>query len=258
MADGAEGTAIRWALFPDATRAELRTLLGPIVTVANPLDYHTFIWGDTERMTDTFAAVLGEGFDLSVFVLDLPRPDRCSQAGYRCAVDAILAARAATGARTAVLASLPEALDETLTAEFEAGGVTVLHGMADGLSAIDAAILAGRLAPDPAPALLARSGPARTAVTLSEAEGKAALAAHRLRVPPRSRRRTRTDRGGCRGACAIPWPSRRWASRTKTEAGAVILASPTRPRCARPPSALPPWGSSPRRWPGLGPSSSSA
>jgi acyl-CoA synthetase (NDP forming) len=134
-------------------------------------------------MTDNLRGGLGEGFDLSVFVLDLPRPDRCSQAGYRCAVDAILAARAATGARTAVLASLPEALDETLTAEFEAGGVTVLHGMADGLSAIDAAILAGRLAPDPAPALLARSGPARTAVTLSEAEGKAVLAAQGLRVP---------------------------------------------------------------------------
>jgi acyl-CoA synthetase (NDP forming) len=183
MADGAEGSAIHWAPFPEATRAALRRVLGPIVTVANPLDYHTFIWGDVGRMTETFSAVLGGGFDLGVFVLDMPRPDRCSQEGYRCAVDAILAARAATGARTAVLASLPECIDEGLTAEFEAGGVTVLHGMADGLAAIDAAIRAGRLAPPKGPVLLARAGVPGPSIALSEAEGKAALAAHGLRVP---------------------------------------------------------------------------
>ncbi|HVG48243.1 MAG TPA: acetate--CoA ligase family protein, partial [Rubellimicrobium sp.] len=183
MADGAEGTAIAWKLFPEATRAELRTILGPIVTVANPLDYHTFIWGDTERMTATFSAVLSGGFDLGVFVLDLPRPDRCSQEGYACAVDAILAARQAIGARTAVLASLPEAIDEALTARFEAHGVTVLHGLSDGLAAIDAAIRAGRLTPTDTPALLARPGAPGEAFTLTEAESKAALARHGLRVP---------------------------------------------------------------------------
>ncbi|WP_210530141.1 acetate--CoA ligase family protein [Rubellimicrobium arenae] len=183
MADGAEGTAVQWPPFPEKTHEELRTILGPIVTVANPLDYHTFIWGDTERMTATFSAVLRGGFDLGVFVLDLPRPDRCSQEGYACAVDAILAARQATGARTAVLASLPEAINETLTARFEAHGVTVLHGMTDGLAAIDAAIRAGRLTPSDTPALLARPGEPGTATTLSEADSKAALARHGLRIP---------------------------------------------------------------------------
>jgi acyl-CoA synthetase (NDP forming) len=183
MADGAESTAITWEPFPEATREELRTILGPIVTVANPLDYHTFIWGDTERMTATFSAVLSGGFDLSIFVLDLPRPDRCSPQGYACAVDAILAARQATKARTAVLASLPEAIDEALTARFEAHGVTVLHGLSDGLAAIDAAIRAGRLAPSNAPALLAHPGAPGKTVTLTEAESKAALARHGLRVP---------------------------------------------------------------------------
>lgn len=223
MADGAEGTAIQWAPFPDATRGALRDILGPIVTVANPLDYHTFIWGDTERMTATFSAVLGGGFDLGVFVLDLPRPDRCSQAGYRCAVDAILAARKATGARTVVLATLPETLGEELTAEFEAGGVTVLHGMSDGVAAIDAAIRAGRLETSPEPALLARAGAVAAARTLSEAEGKAALSACGLRVPASV---TAPDAEGIVAAAKalrFPVALKALGVAHKSEAGAVVL-----------------------------------
>jgi acyl-CoA synthetase (NDP forming) len=223
MADGAEGSAIRWAPFPEPTREALKSILGPIVTVANPLDYHTFIWGDTERMTAAFAAVLRGGFDLGVFVLDLPRPDRCSQEGYRCAVDAILAACRATGARTAVLATLPETMGEALTAEFEAGGVTVLHGLSDGLAAIDAAIRAGRLAASPDPVLLAPSGPPGPARTLSEAEAKAALAAHRLRVPASV---TAPDADGIAEAARslrYPLALKAMGVAHKTEAGAVIL-----------------------------------
>jgi len=223
MADGAEGTAIAWPPFPDATRTELRSILGPIVTIANPLDYHTFIWGDTERMTATFAAVLGGGFDLGVFVLDLPRPDRCSQEGYACAVDAILAARQATGARTAVLASLPEAIDEALTARFEAHGVTVLHGMADGLAAIDAAIRAGRLAPSETPVLIAAAGPPEHATTLSEAESKAALARDGLRVPASA---TAPDADGIVQAARVlrfPLALKALGLAHKSEAGAVAL-----------------------------------
>lgn len=223
MADGAEGTAIRWAPFPEGTRAALREILGPIVTVANPLDYHTFIWGDTARMTATFAAVLGGGFDLSVFVLDLPRPDRCSQAAYRCAVDAILAAKAATGARAAVLASLPETIDEALTAEFEAGGVTVLHGMADGLAAIDAAIRAGGTTPAATPALLGRAGSPGAAVTLTEAEAKAALAAHGLKVPAAATAAGPEGIAAAAAGLSPPFALKALGVAHKTEAGAVAL-----------------------------------
>ncbi len=36
----------------------LGEILGPIVTIANPLDYHTFIWGDGPRTTDVFTTML--------------------------------------------------------------------------------------------------------------------------------------------------------------------------------------------------------
>ncbi len=73
MADLADGSAIRFRPFRRAQRAVLKAELGPIVTIANPFDYHTFIWGDVARMTKVFTEALKDNFDLTVFVLDLPR-----------------------------------------------------------------------------------------------------------------------------------------------------------------------------------------
>jgi acyl-CoA synthetase (NDP forming) len=183
MADLAEGTGLKFPPFGARTRAALGAVLGPIVTVANPLDYHTFIWGDLERMTACFAAVMAEGLDLAVFVFDLPRADRCDTSGFMAAVEAICAARLATGARAAVLASLPENLDEAVAARFAAAGVVPLHGMAEGVAAIDAAIRVGELARRPAapPALLA--GARAASATLTEAEAKAEFLSAGLHVP---------------------------------------------------------------------------
>src|SRR5690606_8147029 len=57
-------------------RKALGEILGPIVTIANPLDYHTFIWGDGPRTEAVFTEMLA-GYDAGIFVIDPPRPDRC-------------------------------------------------------------------------------------------------------------------------------------------------------------------------------------
>ena len=44
-----------------------------MVALANPLDYHTFIWTDTEAMTRTFTAILaGKDVDMGCIVVDFP------------------------------------------------------------------------------------------------------------------------------------------------------------------------------------------
>jgi acyl-CoA synthetase (NDP forming) len=88
MADLSNTTQLDFADFAPVQRAALKAELGPIVTIANPLDYHTFIWGDTDRMTRVFSTVMEQTFDLTVFILDLPRADRCDPSSYQCAVDA--------------------------------------------------------------------------------------------------------------------------------------------------------------------------
>jgi len=223
MADCALGTAIEWPAFSVAGKARLNAILGSIVTVANPLDYHTFIWGDTERMTACFAAALGERRALSVFVLDVPRPDRCDPSSYRCAVDAIIGAARRTGARAAVLTSMPENLTEALADEFAAAGVVPLFGMAEGLQAIDAAIRAGRMAArGPAAPVLLRNAPQVGAV-LSEAEAKAALAAHGLDTPRSVTAATPAALAAAVAGLRLPLAVKGQGIAHKTEAGAVKL-----------------------------------
>ena len=220
MADLADATAASFRPFAPATVARLSTALGSLVTIANPLDYHTFIWGDVPATTEVFTAVLADRPDLALFVLDLPRADRCDPAAWAPALAAIEAARAATGTRTAVLASLPENLDEATAVRLIAQGITPLHGMAAAVAALDA-ILRIRPACAEAPAIVA-AAPA-VPETLSEAEAKAVLAAAGVSVP---RAVTAADPAALAEAARglrFPLVLKGLGIAHKTEAGAVVL-----------------------------------
>ena len=227
MADMAEGSAIEYRDFSAAQAKALKDELGPIVTVANPLDYHTFIWGDTERMTRVFSAVLADGFDLTVFVLDLPRADRCDPSGYQCAVDAIIAAQAMTGARTAVLTSLPENLSESFSAAFLKAGILPLHGMEEGLAAIDVAIRANGQVFRPEPVLLAApeggAGKQGNGIVLSEAQSKAALAHYGLPLAKSATADRIDDLASACDGLSFPLVLKGTGIAHKSEAGAVVL-----------------------------------
>ncbi len=121
-----------------ATRSALGEILGPIVTIANPLDYHTFIWGDGPRTTAVFTAML-QDYDAGIYLLDPPRQDRCDPAGYQPALDAIVAAARATGKPAFPVASLPENFDEERAMELMGQGVCTLMGLETALAAIRAA-----------------------------------------------------------------------------------------------------------------------
>ena len=60
-----------------AQRDQLREILGKRVALANPLDYHTYIWNDPDAMTSMMRAAMNGPFDCSVLILDFPRLDRC-------------------------------------------------------------------------------------------------------------------------------------------------------------------------------------
>lgn len=223
MADLSSGSELDFVDFAASQRAALKAELGPIVTIANPLDYHTFIWGDTPRMTRVFSTVMEESFDLTVFILDMPRADRCDPAGYQCAVDAIIAAKAETGARVAVLASLPENMSDHFTREFMRGGVAVLHGMSEGIAAIGAAIATGRLRDaDAEPLVLATSASSSSSI-LSEAASKEALSGFGLRTPRSIQARSINELIEESAALSFPVVLKGTGLAHKSEAGLVAL-----------------------------------
>ncbi|MFC3612561.1 acetate--CoA ligase family protein [Lutimaribacter marinistellae] len=158
-----------------AQKADLRAALGPMVALANPLDYHTYIWRDAQAMTRAWTGMTGPGIDLTLSIVDYPHTDR---ADWECATKAALGV-ARTGARMMVAATMPELMPEDVAQDLMAGGVVPVGGLYEALAAVEAA---ARPLPDRAdPVLLPGSAEADT--TLTEAEAKAALAAHGLPVP---------------------------------------------------------------------------
>ncbi|MGI9307775.1 MAG: acetate--CoA ligase family protein, partial [Gammaproteobacteria bacterium] len=186
MSDLAAGSSIVFRDFTGEQLERLAEVLGPRVELANPLDYHTYVWGDVPTMTRCFEAVMQSGFDLNVFVLDIPRADLCDSAGHECAIESIIAARQTTGARAAVLAMMPENLDEETSQRFLDAGAIPLHGMQTGLAAIDAAIRAGELSRaelNREPVLLQKDQHNGDGNVISEYQAKQLLAKSGLQVP---------------------------------------------------------------------------
>jgi acyl-CoA synthetase (NDP forming) len=200
----------------DAQRQRLGEILGPIVTIANPLDYHTFIWGDGPRTTDVFATMLA-GYDAGIFIIDPPRPDRCDPSSFQPALDAISAAAALTGKPALAVASLPENMDEALAASMMQGGVVPMMGLETALGAIRAAQTPeGRAGWRPWPSL-----PQRPLRLLDEASAKALLAASGVAVPKGV---TAPDLAGLDiPALTAPFALKGLGFAHKSEAGAVRL-----------------------------------
>jgi acyl-CoA synthetase (NDP forming) len=143
MADSAEGRKVFFPPLAEEHRARVKATLGPLVAVANPLDYHTFIWNDEPAMTATFGALASGGFDLNLLVLDFPRRDRCSDVDWWTTLRAFESGLKAHGARGAVVASLPENLPEDYAPGLMARGMVPLYGIAEAFDAAEAAAVIG-------------------------------------------------------------------------------------------------------------------
>ncbi|MER5394300.1 acetate--CoA ligase family protein [Saccharopolyspora sp. NPDC002686] len=139
VADLAERRGLDLPPFPDGTGRQLQRLLGDRVAVANPLDYHTYIWGDRPAQTACFAELLGAGFDAHLLLVDFPREDRCADGPWVTTVDAFLAAHRQVGSPACVVSSLPEGLPEQVGERLLAEGMAPMQGVADCLAAISAA-----------------------------------------------------------------------------------------------------------------------
>jgi acyl-CoA synthetase (NDP forming) len=184
IADAVHGRTVTFPPLEPVHAAQVKATLGPLVAIANPLDYHTFIWNDRPAMERTFTAFTAAPFDLNLLVLDFPRIDRCSDADWINTVDAFEAALKANRAKGAVVASMPENLSEAWAEDLMARGMAPLHGIAEAIEAAEAAAFIGAAwaKPVPLPVAAADAQPL-TKRALSEAEAKARLAAHGLPVP---------------------------------------------------------------------------
>ena len=187
MADLAHRVALELPAFGEDTRSRLHDVLGDRVTVRNPLDYHTYIWGDGDRLTECFTALLDAGLDQHLLMLDFPRADRCDVAEFETTVTAFETAVRKTGARACVVSSLPESMPEQTGRRLLEAGIAPMQGIVTCLTAIAAADQVGRAQETagvilPLPSVGASVAGAEV-TSYDEVEAKAALAAYGLPVP---------------------------------------------------------------------------
>ena len=167
---------------------ELKATLGDIVTIANPLDYNTFIWGDWPNMTRMFEAALASCFDLAMLVNDYPRADRCDDTDWKCALNTFVAAVKQTGARAANVTSFAETMPEDVAAHLMGAGIAPLCGLDNAVIATAAAAFIGKSWDQPLPQPLLSTHRAMKheefeRVVIDEHRSKAELVSAGLIVP---------------------------------------------------------------------------
>jgi acyl-CoA synthetase (NDP forming) len=255
MADSIEGRRLRFPGLTEEHRARVKETLGPLVAVANPLDYNTFIWNDEPALTATFSAFVSGGFDLNMLVLDFPRSDRCSDTDWWPTVRAFEAALKANGAKGAIVASMGENLPEEYAADLIVRGIVPFMGIAEAMDAAEAAAFIGERWRYPSsPPIGGRGGPAKPgrrgggtgpaernplsdalrAPPLppmggedgrepSEAEAKTLLAECGLPVPPGRKASTPAEAAAIAGELGFPVALKALGVAHKSEQGAVRL-----------------------------------
>jgi acyl-CoA synthetase (NDP forming) len=184
MADAADGRRVYFPDLDEAQKAPLQQALGPRVTIANPLDYQTYCWGDRQVMQAAYSAMIDLDFDLNLLVLDFPHPARCKDSDWHIAVDAFEAALVQRSARGAFVVGMPENIREEYTEDYRARGIVSFYGIEEALRAAEiAADIGAAWRRAPRAALLPSAVARGKRVTLDEATAKQALSARGLAIP---------------------------------------------------------------------------
>jgi acyl-CoA synthetase (NDP forming) len=186
MADALARAKLSTPPFEARDKARLQDHLGDVVTVSNPFDYNTFIWGEWDRMRQLFQLATQPHFDLAMLVLDFPREDRCDLTDWHCALDAFLAGTQANTTPASIVATMPENLPEAVAQRLTNAGVAALTGIDNATMAAAAGARVGESWKRPCslPVTGPRQGNAGSTRTMDEHAAKQLLASRGVPVPP--------------------------------------------------------------------------
>lgn len=221
MADAAVGHAIAYPPLNAQQTQALRTALGPRVALANPLDYHTYIWANVTQMTAAYSAMMTGDLALGVVVADFPRNDRCSDVDWDPVIQAVAATAKASGKPMAILSSIAENLSEATAVRLIASGIVPLNGIDAAISAIEAAAVLGQSHCAPAPLVL--PGAPSDVEMIEEGSAKALLRKAGVIVPKAVTVSDIKDLSEAVELVGFPLVLKGMGLAHKTEAGAVAL-----------------------------------
>jgi acyl-CoA synthetase (NDP forming) len=204
-ADASRDLGLTFPPLSAETVRNLREILTDKVSIANPFDFHTHIWFDRPALRAMFSVVQRASYDVVGFMLDCPPADEADPTSYIAAVEEFIAAAPGTPACSAVISSMPESLSAETREMCLRAGVVPLQGQRQALEALDLAGAVGEVWAAGTRVELRRPAvpPHHAGRTLTEHEGKAALAAFGMRTP---RSRIAHPRDVVEAAQAIGFP----------------------------------------------------
>lgn len=208
--------------FADGHARRIKDTLSDLVAITNPLDYHTFIWGDQAALRRCFTAALDGPADAGMLILDWPDENN-DDSDWWPTLNAWAEASAATGTPAAVAAGLAENLPDRVREHLTERGLAAAFSIDEAMFGLAAAArVGGWLAQDPPPPPMpAGEAPSAVAV-LDEPEAKQILREAGFSVPEG------ITVGGAEGAEAaarlgFPLVVKQVGAAHKTERGGVEL-----------------------------------
>ena len=143
MADLADSFGLEMKPFSDAQKTDLNAQFGNYVTVSNPFDYNTSIWGDGAAQQRCFTSAMSGDHDAAFLIYDHPSIDVAEVAAevneWVVALDAFIVAHKRTGMPAFVVSTISELLPGNMREHLTSNGVIPLQGFEDGLFAYSAA-----------------------------------------------------------------------------------------------------------------------
>ena len=179
VADRAEDYDVTFPAFEAEHSDRIAATLNEFVDISNPLDYHTFIWNDEERLTRCFSEVLTGALDVAMLVLDFPRAD-LDHSRWWPTLNAFAAASSASGTPGIIASSMAEGMPIEVREAANKLGLAALGDIESTLQAIEAAAHLSRPVETEPIAVATRIA---GSVSLSERDSKVLLAGAGIAVP---------------------------------------------------------------------------
>ena len=129
MADLIDGLDINFPSLDDLHKDRVKLALNDFVEVDNPLDYHTFIWGDRKRTSECFKQMISGNFAATMLLLDWPRTQESEQKEWDLTLLALSDAISGTGEKAIVLASIADCMPKRIIKKCQKYGIAPMIGL---------------------------------------------------------------------------------------------------------------------------------
>ena len=180
VSDLAQAYGIQFPKLEKENISELRSVLGEMVALSNPLDYHTYIWGDIDAMASTFIAMMRQHNGITIIIVDFPRDDNCDPSAWNCVITAAKMAKKSENKPLALVSTLSENIPEHVSFELLESNIITLHGLDTALAAISVSSI-NQTVVNPKPIFL--SNPTGKSILVDEYDAKKSLEKYGLRLP---------------------------------------------------------------------------